>query len=164
MTRLGSWFMLAAATVSLLLLATGHASAQKRVPPYYASIVPHEALMRSGPGRNYPGMWLYRRADLPIKVVAIYKDWRKIEDPDGTQGWMLRTLLSDRRTAIVTGNVVELRATPDFGAAILWRAQAGVVGRISKCSGGWCWFDTQGKGGFVQETSLWGVDPGEQLD
>src|SRR5690348_4082292 len=75
--RLGSWFVFVAAAISLVLLATGHASAQKRQPPYYASIVPGEALMRSGPGRNYPGTWLYKRPDLPIKVVELYEDWRK---------------------------------------------------------------------------------------
>ena len=57
--------------------------------------------MRTGPGRNYPGIWLYKRRDLPIRVVQIYPNWRKIEDPDGEQGWMLVTLLSDRRTGIV---------------------------------------------------------------
>lgn len=162
--RFGSAFVFLAAAISLALLATGHASAQKRQPPYYASIVPGEALMRTGPGRNYPGVWLYQRPDLPLKVVEVYKDWRKVEDPDGTQGWMLRTLLSDRRTAIVTGDVTELRETPEFDGNVLWRAEPGVVGRISQCAGGWCWFDVHGKAGYVQETHLWGVDPGEQLD
>ena len=57
-----------------------------------------------------------------------------------------------------------LRETPEFDGNILWRAAPGVVGRISKCAGGWCWFDVGGKAGYVEETHLWGVDPGEQLD
>jgi SH3-like domain-containing protein len=153
-----------AASIALVLIATGHASAQKHQPPYYASIAAGRARMRTGPGRNYPATWLYRRADLPIKVVEIYQDWRKIEDPDGTQGWMLATLLSARRTAIVTGDTAAMREKPAFDAGILWRAAPGVVGRISNCSGGWCWFEVQGKAGYVEETHLWGVDPGEQLD
>ena len=77
------------------------ASAQDKKPPYWASIASGEAMMRTGPGRNYPGVWLYKRRDLPVRVLQIYPNWRKIEDPDGEQGWMLVTLLSDRRTAIV---------------------------------------------------------------
>ena len=42
--------------------------------------------MRTGPGRNYPGIWLYKRRDLPIRVIQIYPNWRKVEDPDGEQG------------------------------------------------------------------------------
>ena len=85
---------------SLRHLASG-ASAQDKKPPYWASIASGEAMMRTGPGRNYPGIWLYKRRDLPIRVIQIYPNWRKIEDPDGEQGWMLVTLLSDRRTGIV---------------------------------------------------------------
>jgi uncharacterized protein YraI len=38
----------------LLALATS-ASAQDKKPPYWASIASGEAMMRTGPGRNYPG-------------------------------------------------------------------------------------------------------------
>src|SRR5215212_4967744 len=85
---------------ALLMLATA-ASAQDKTPPYWASIASGEAMMRTGPGRNYPGIWLYKRRDLPVRVVKLYPNWRLIEDPDGTKGWMLVTLLSDQRTAIV---------------------------------------------------------------
>ena len=83
-----------------LLCAASAASAQDKKPPYWASIASGEAMMRTGPGRNYPGVWLYKRRDLPVRVLQIYPNWRKIEDPDGEKGWMLVTLLSDRRTAM----------------------------------------------------------------
>ena len=75
--------------------------AQDKQPPYWASIASGQAMTRTGPGRNYPGVWLYQRRDLPVRVVKKYETWRLIQDPDGAQGWMLVTLLSDRRTAIV---------------------------------------------------------------
>jgi SH3-like domain-containing protein len=161
--RFGSWLMFLIASIALVLMATNHADAQKRHPPYYESIKPDRARIRTGPGRNYPATWLYIRAGLPVKVIAVYQHWKKIEDPDGTQGWIFDALLSARRTAIVTGTITELRQTRDFGGPVLWRAEPGVIGTISDCSGGWCWFDVDGKAGYVQETHLWGVDPGEQL-
>lgn len=162
--RIRAWFVIVAIAIGLTALWEGGADAQKRAPPYYASIAATKALMRTGPGRNYPATWLYQRRDLPIKVIGIYKDWRKIEDPDGTQGWMLVTLLSDTRTAMVTGSDVELRAAPGLNGAVQWRAAPGVLGRISRCGNGWCWFDVQGKSGYVEQTHLWGVDPGEGVD
>ena len=84
------------AIAALLAFATT-ADAQDKKPPYWASIASGEAMMRTGPGRNYPGVWLYKRRDLPIRVIQVYPNWRKIEDPNGTQGWMLVTLLSERR-------------------------------------------------------------------
>jgi hypothetical protein len=73
--------------------------------------------MRTGPGKNYPAKWLYRRADLPIKVLEVYPSWRKVQDPDGETGWMLVNLLSDTRTAIVTGNEPRpMHEAPNAGA------------------------------------------------
>lgn len=138
-------------------------AAQGRKTPYYASISAGQARMRTGPGRNYPVSWLYQRSGLPVKVVDVYKEWRKVEDPGGTQGWMQANLLTDARTALVVDQVVTLRASPGAGGPMQYRAQPGVVGRISKCSGGWCWFDVRGRAGFVEAIHLWGVDPGEDV-
>src|SRR5262249_3860689 len=88
-------------TALLILGLAAPAAAQDKQPPYWASIASGQAMTRTGPGKNYPGVWLYQRRDLPIRVVKKYDNWRLIQDPDGAQGWMLVTLLSDRRTAIV---------------------------------------------------------------
>ena len=131
--------------------------------PYFASIAPSRARMRSGPGRTYPATWLYVRADLPVRVVDSFQDWRKVEDPAGAQGWMQSKMVSARRTGIVQGGVVELREKPSPGARVMWRAEPGVVGRISQCGGGWCRFDVRGQAGFVESGRLWGVGPEEIL-
>lgn len=162
--RIWAWLVFIMAACGLTVFATDGARAQKHTPPYYASIAATKAMMRTGPGRGYPATWLYQRRDLPIKVVDIYQDWRKIEDPDGTQGWMLATLLSEARTAVVTGSETELRDSARLNGGVLWRAAPGVIGRISNCGHGWCWFDVQGKAGYVEQTHLWGVDPGENVD
>ena len=149
-----------------MLTADGSAQAAeaKRTLPYYASISAGRARMRTGPDRTYPASWLYQRADLPVRVVAVFKQWRKVEDPGGTQGWMLAALLSDRRTAIVRGpQPLEMHERASSGTKLLWRAAPGVVGRLSACGGGWCRFDVHGQAGYVESSGLWGVEPGEQL-
>lgn len=145
------------------LAGPASAAEPKRKTPYFASIAASKARMRTGPGRTYPISWLYVRADLPVKVLDIFKEWRRIEDPDGTQGWVLGALLSDRRTGLVQGAVAELRARPAFGAKTVWRAAPGVIGRLSECAEGWCKLDVHGQTGFVEASHLWGVDGGETL-
>lgn len=120
--------------------------------------------MRTGPARTYPASWLYQRADLPVRVVAVFKEWRKVEDPDGTQGWMLGNLVSATRTAIVHGTQpAAMLDRPAPGAKLLWHVAPGVVGRISHCSGGWCRLDVKGQAGFIEIGALWGVEGGETL-
>ena len=152
------------AIAALLAFATV-AYAQEKKPPYWASIASGEAMMRTGPGRNYPGTWLYKRRDLPIRVVQVYPNWRKIEDPDGEQGWMLVTLLSDRRTGIVKpGNPRDIRTKAEANAPIRYRAEPGVVGRLEKCDGTWCRIQISKRKGWIAEGDIWGVSEGEVFD
>lgn len=155
------------ALVLLLLasMAPHAAGAQKdRKTPYWASISAGRAMMRTGPGKNYPALWTYVRPDLPIKVVEVYPSWRKVQDPEGTTGWMLVNLLSETRTAIVTGDEPRpLHRTPDAAANIVYLAQPGVVGRLSECSGEWCRLDVGGQAGFIRTEHFWGSDPGESF-
>ena len=152
------------AGMTILMLASS-AQAQDKKPPYWASIASGQAMMRTGPARNYPGTWLYQRRDLPIRVLKTYPNWRFIEDPDGTQGWMLVTLLSDRRTAIVKkGEPRPVRIEANDGAKVRYLAEQGVVGRIDKCRNGWCRIEIGKKGGFIKTMDIWGVSEDEVLD
>lgn len=153
------WVMLAA----VVLGVTAPAVAQRK-PPYWVSIDVDKAHMRTGPGRNYPASWLYKRRDLPLKVLDVYGEWRKVEDPGGTQGWMLRNFLDEKRTAIVVGGIAELRSAPQLDAHLNWRVEPGVVGAISKCGDGWCRFDVHGRSGYIEQSHIWGVEPGEVLN
>ena len=141
------------------------AAAQDKKPPYWASIASGQAMTRTGPGKIYPGVWLYQRRDLPVRVVKKYESWRLIQDPDGAQGWMLVTLLSDRRTAIVKpGSPRPVRAEPNDNARARYLAEPGVVGRIGKCAGGWCRIEHNKGQGYIRTSDIWGVAPNEVLD
>lgn len=145
-----------------IFLATA-AAAQDRPLPYWASIAAGEAMLRSGPERSYPALWIYHRRDLPMKVVQVIGPWRRVRERDGTTGWMLAMLLSARRTAVVTGTTRDIRAAPDAGAKLMWRAEAGVVGRLAGCDGSWCHIQIGDRGGYVSQRGIWGTDAGEMF-
>lgn len=147
-------------------LTVGSAQAQDdRETPYWASISAGKAMMRTGPGTNYPATWLYVRADLPIRVVETYPNWRKVSDPDGTTGWMLQRLLSDRRTALVTGDSPRpMHRDPSENSRVRFLAEPGVVGRLSKCADGWCLLKVGGREGYIRTEHFWGLDPNGTLE
>ncbi|WP_137751580.1 SH3 domain-containing protein [Sphingopyxis sp. L1A2A] len=144
------------ATAALMAIVGPAAAQSDPKLPYWASISVDEARMRKGPSPDVPVIWEYRRKDLPVKVVARHETWRKIEDPDGTQGWMAARLLSRTRTAIVTGDIRPLREEANAAAAVAYRAEPGVVGRITECGDGWCRFDVKGRKGWIQTDHIWG--------
>ena len=150
-------------TAFLIVTAAAPAFGQDKQPPYWASIASGQAMTHTGPGRNYPNVWLYQRRDLPVRVVKKYETWRLIQDPDGAQGWMLVTLLSDRRTAIVKpGDPRPMRADRSDRARVRYMAQPGVVGVIDKCNGdGWCRIEIGKKQGYIRTADVWGVGDAE---
>jgi SH3-like domain-containing protein len=122
-------------------------------------------MMRTGPARTYPGIWLYQRRDLPVLVLRRYESWRLVRDPDGSQGWMLSALLSDRRTAIVRpGDPRKIYAEPNIASPVKYLAEHGVVGSISKCGNGWCRIGIGKRDGYIRTVDIWGVEPNEVVD
>jgi SH3-like domain-containing protein len=139
-----------------LIAGVGQAQSTKKTP-YWASLDEGEARMRTGPSTEFPVKWVYKRQYLPVKVVAVHEVWRKVEDPDGDQGWMHVRLLSPDRTALVIGSAIaSLRDIPDATGRIAWRVEPGVVGRIEDCAKGWCRLDVAGRTGYIEADRLWG--------
>lgn len=149
--------MVVVTTLAMVGFSVEDAHAQK-TPPYWASISAGKARTRTGPGRQFPASWLYQRSGLPVRVIETFPNWRKIQDPDGSTGWMQANLLSEERTAIVQGGVRPLRASPDVTSKISWRAEPGVIGTISECANGWCLLRVGGKAGFVEAAHIWGEE------
>ena len=150
---------LLAGAILLLGLGAGDAGAQsssKKVP-YWASLAKGDARMRVGPSLDYPASWVYQRRDLPVKVVEVYSNWRRVEDPDGTLGWMHVRLLKDEPTVMVKGGIAEMRDRASDSARLLYRLEPGVVAKVASCADGWCSIDVGGKRGYVAAKSLWGA-------
>jgi SH3-like domain-containing protein len=132
--------------------------------PRYVSVKGAEARARRGPGGDHRVDWVYRRAGLPLKVTAEYFNWRRVEDAEGAGGWMHFGLLSSTRTVLVTEDMAPLRNSPDEGAAVVARAETGVVARVLACRPDWCRIRSEGLSGWVPKSALWGVEAGETFD
>lgn len=159
-------FILSALAVAAAsLLQSGAGAQRERTPPYWVSLSANDALMRSGPAQTYPAQWRYLRRGLPMRVVGTQPNWRKVRDPEGAEGWIMVRLLSDQRTALVTGGEPRpMHAEASDGAPVRYRAEPGVVGRIQGCEAGWCELDVDGRRGFIREGHIFGVDRNESVD
>jgi SH3-like domain-containing protein len=137
--------------------------------PRFVSLKSDKVNMHIGPAKTYEVKWLYQRAGLPVEITAEFETWRRIRDADGTEGWVYHSLLSGRRTGMVTArgadDLVTLHEKPDVQSAVTARLERGVIASVKRCSGeGWCYLAGRGFEGFMQQTRLWGVYPNEKVD
>jgi SH3-like domain-containing protein len=139
--------------------------------PRFVSLKSNSINLRVGPGRDYAVQWLYLKPGLPVEIIQEYDNWRRIRDADGTEGWVLQTLLSGKRAGIAapwakeaTKEPVPMFARAEESAALAAHLEPGVLGKVTACDGQWCKFETNGYDGFVRQTDIWGAYPGEVFD
>lgn len=141
-----------------LSAAVSPAAAQERELPYWASISAETANMRAGAGERFPIEWVYTRPGLPVQVIRFHQGWRLVRDPDGAEGWIYASLLSERRTAMVQGEgLAAMREAAAAGAPLRWNLEPGVIGELGDCESGWCFLDVAGHRGWVEQDRLFGA-------
>lgn len=136
--------------------------------PRFVSLKADRVNVRGGPDRDHDVSWVYTRAGLPVEITAESDNWRRIRDWEGAEGWVYHSMLSGRRTAVVTaknkGDVVPLYAHADATSTLVARLQAGVVASVKQCSGTWCRIQGTGFDGYIAQERLWGVYPSEKVE
>jgi SH3-like domain-containing protein len=135
--------------------------------PRFASLKTDRVNLREGPSKDHATKWVYERAGLPVEITAEFEIWRKVRDSEGIEGWVLHSLLSGRRTALVTpnkkGENSKLYARASASAELVATLQSGVIVNIRNCDGSWCLVDGDGFKGYIEQEKLWGVYPDERL-
>lgn len=127
--------------------------------PRFASLRSDQVNVRTGPGVRYPVEWVFKRRSFPIEIVAEFDTWRKVRDWQGTLGWVHRSLLSGRRTVLVTGRVRRLHSEPAADAATVARLEPGVVAELLQCEPNWCEIEVSGRSGWLRKGEFWGARP-----
>src|ERR1700746_3710792 len=128
--------------------------------PRYVSLKSDHVNVRAGPTKDNDVAWVYTRPGLPVEITAEYENWRRVRDSEGAEGWVYHSLLSGRRTAVVTmkrkDDLVPLYDRADSSSAVAARLQAGVVATVKKCAAGWCRVSGHGVDGWVGQQGRWG--------
>ncbi len=159
--------------VLLLLLLPSLASAQEggafrstALPlPRFAALKSDKVYARAGPDQRYPVTWVYQKPGLPVEITQEYDAWRKIRDVDGGEGWVHKSLLSGKRTALIQGkDVVTLKDRPASDGRVMAKLEPHVVARLEKCSPTWCRVEADGYKGWIERNLIWGIYATEELN
>ena len=158
--------LLMAGSAALAAVAVGSASG---LPvPRYVSLKSDHVNVRLGPTKDNDVSWIYTKAGLPVEVTAEFENWRRVRDSEGAEGWVYHSLLSGRRTAVVTmkskDELASLYDSADAKSAVVARLQAGVVAQVKRCNNGWCHISGEGFDGWIEQLRLWGVYADEKVN
>lgn len=123
--------------------------------PRYASLKKTEVNVRSGPGNQYPILWIYVRAGYPVQLLAKYDNYYKLRDVEGEEGWVYMGMVSKRLTGLVGGKEpLSLYKKPEPDARVVARLSPGVIVELDECENGFCRVEVEGYKGYVAKARL----------
>ncbi len=126
--------------------------------PRWVSLKSNRVRARQGPGLDYPIMWEYRTAGLPVQVIAETREWRKICDPDGSVAWIHRTVASGRRSVFNrTNEPLPIRTGRSDSAAVRATLSPRSLVALDECEDGWCRVRARKIRGWINARSVFGT-------
>lgn len=169
------FFILAGSAVSPLYAQEKGGGKRTGLPiPRFVSLKSNMVNLRQGPSNEHNITFVYKKAGLPVEIIAEYDNWRRIRDSEGTEGWVWHSLLTGSRTALITpwtasdSEVVTIYRRADEASALVARVQPSVIVSVESCDGQWCLIELkherQEYSGYLMQNKLWGVYPNEIFD
>jgi SH3-like domain-containing protein len=92
-----------------------------------------------------------------VKVIERQKDWVKVEDFEGEQGWIAAKLLAKDHTVIVSAEHANLRKEPSLHAELAGTAERTEVYRVVERRGHWLKLSADDEErGWIRDDLVWG--------
>ena len=131
--------------------------------PRFGTLKFDEANLRTGPGREYPVLWQYRKSGLPLLVDAEFGIWRKVVDHEGNSGWIHGAGLSLKRKALVRTHMAEIHDDENPDSPVIALAERNALVNLESCPREWCRISTEMVKGWIRRQAIWGLLANERL-
>ncbi len=126
--------------------------------PRFVSLRSDLVNFRAGPGFQYPVVWVYQRAGLPVEIIGEFDVWRQLLAPDGGTGWVHEATLRARRGFYIIVPQAVLRQGPDADSGVVAYLNQGVSGDLLACAAKamFCKVKLEHLSGYLARDAFWG--------
>ncbi len=148
-----------------IVLAVATLAAPAAGAAEYVSTADAATVLYDAPSVKAKPLFILGR-DTPLEVIVPVEGWSKVRDAGGTIGWVERKTLGDKRMLVVRVPLAEVRASPDDGAPIVFRAEQNVLLELAEAATsatttsmpGWVKVrHRDGQTGYVRITQVFGL-------
>ena len=111
--------------------------------------------VRYGPSFDYPIKYIYKKINLPVKVIDKKENFRRIIDNKKNSGWIHISQLKQSKSFITVSNKILFKKPTKFSKPLA-KIETGRLLLVKKCERNWCLVETKSFKGWVDEENLWG--------
>ena len=122
---------------------------------YFLMLKHNKVHVRYGPSMEYQIKYIYRKANLPLKVIDKKENFRRIIDHKNNSGWIHRTQLKKSRSLITTSEKILFKKPTKYSKPLA-KLDVGRLLLIKKCEKKWCNIETEKFSGWIDKTNIWG--------
>ena len=111
--------------------------------------------VRYGPGFDYPIKYVYKKKNLPIKIIDKKENFRRIIDFKKNSGWIHISQLKKGKSFILLEDQLLFSKPTKYSKPILKIAKGRLL-LIKKCKKKWCKVKTEKYIGWIKAINVWG--------
>ena len=123
---------------------------------YYLILKNNKVNVRYGPGFDYPIKFVYKKKNLPVKVIDKKENFRRIIDFKNNSGWIHTSQLKKGEAFILLEDQILFTKPTKYSKPIL-RIAKGRLLVVKKCKKIWCKVKTENYTGWVKSEKVWGA-------
>ena len=123
---------------------------------YYLILKNNEVNVRYGPGFDYPIKYVYKKKNLPIKVIDKKENFRRIIDFKKNSGWIHVSQLKKGKSLILLKDQILFSKPTRYSKPIIKIAKGSLL-LVKKCKNKWCKVKTEDYLGWVITNNIWGT-------
>jgi SH3-like domain-containing protein len=123
---------------------------------YYLILKNNEVNVRYGPGFDYPIKYVYKKKNLPIKVIDKKENFRRIIDFKKNSGWIHVSQLKKGKFLILLKDQILFSKPTKYSKPIL-KILKGRLLLVKKCKKKWCKVKTEDYLGWIVINNIWGT-------
>ena len=122
---------------------------------YFLLLKNNKVNVRYGPGFDYPIKYIYKKKNLPIKVIDKKENFRRIIDFKNNSGWIHASQLKKGKAIILMEDQILFEKSTKYSKP-LFKASKGRLLLIQKCKNNWCKSKTENYAGWIEIKKVWG--------
>jgi len=122
---------------------------------YYLILKNNEVNVRYGPGFDYPIKYVYKKKNLPIKIIDKKENFRRIIDFKKNSGWIHVSQLKKGKSLILLKDQILFSKPTRYSKPIL-KISKGRLLLVKKCKKKWCKVKTEDYLGWIRTNNIWG--------
>ena len=122
---------------------------------YYLILKNNEVNVRYGPGFDYTINYVYKKKNLPIKVIDKKENIRRIIDFKKNSGWIHISQLKKGKSLILLEDQILFSKPTRYSKPIIKIAKGRLL-LVKKCKKKWCRVKTQNYLCLIKTNYIWG--------